>query len=62
MNREHEIVKKYMETGSWKKAGIHPQEGKRAQMAVNEYHFRHCLSSIHEEAKEKPVSTSSDID
>lgn len=56
MNHEHEIVKKYMETGSWKAAGIHPQEGKRAQQAVNEYHFKHCLPSIHAESATKEAS------
>lgn len=55
MNREHEIVKAYMEHGSWKKAGIHPQEGKRAQQSVNDYHFKHCLPSIHEEPQTKAV-------
>jgi len=55
LNREHEIIKEYMKHGSWKKANIHPQEGKRAQHAVNEYHFTHCLPSIHEEAQTKDV-------
>lgn len=55
MNREHEIVREYMKHGSWKKAGIHPQEGKRAQLAVNEYHFKYCLPSIHEESTDKAV-------
>lgn len=56
LNREHEIVKEYMVHGSWKKAGIHPQEGKRAQLAVNNYHFTHCLPSIQEPVETKAVS------
>ena len=63
LNREHEIVKKYMETGSWKKAGIHPQEGKRAQKAVNEYHFTHCLPSLSSTdiAQDKATSDTNEI-
>ena len=56
LNREHEIVKEYMKHGSWKKAGIHPQEGKRAQQAVNDYHFTHCLPHLQEESPTKAVS------
>lgn len=60
LNPEHEIVKEYMKHGSWKKANIHPQEGKRATLAVLEYHYKHCLPSIHEETPHKePVESTS---
>lgn len=49
LNHEHEIVKKYRESGSWKKAGVHPQEGKRCLQKVLDYHWNHCLR---EESKE----------
>jgi len=62
LNREHEIVKLYLETGSWKKAGVHPQEGKRAQLAVNKYHFDHCLPSIHEETSQTKESSTASTD
>lgn len=50
---EHEIVKKYLECKSWKKADIHPQEGKNAVLKVLDYHMRNCLASMHEETKEE---------
>ena len=53
LSPEHEIVKKYREHGSWKKADIHPQEGKRALMKVLDFHLTHCL---HDLAEEKDVS------
>lgn len=57
MNPEHEIVKKYLECGkSWKKAGIHPQEGKRARDKVLEFHMEQCLHNIQEEDTTKAVS------
>lgn len=46
LNREHEIVKKYLESESWKKAGIDTQTGRRAVFAVLQYHMDHCLSAI----------------
>lgn len=46
LSPEHEIVKRYLETGSWKKADIHPQEGKRAIIKVLEFHFKHFRDSI----------------
>jgi len=57
LNKEHEVVKKYMETGSWVKTGVHRQEGKRDLLKVLEYHFTHCLNSIHEETQ--PIEESS---
>lgn len=45
LNPEHEIVKKYLAAGSWRNAGIHPQEGKRALARVLDFHMRHCLHS-----------------
>lgn len=54
LNPEHEIVFKYLDNGrSWKKAGIHPQEGKRALIAVLEYHRSHCLTANHEPPQEE---------
>lgn len=52
LNPEHQIVKKYLATGSWKGADIHPQEGKRAVSKVLEYHMKHCLHSIQEPPEE----------
>ena len=48
LNPQHEIVKKYLECGSWKKADIETKQGKRAVMAVLDYHMKHCLHSMHE--------------
>ncbi len=57
LNPEHEIVKTYLASGkSWKKAGIHPQEGKRARDKVLEYHMERCLCSIQEGDTPKEVS------
>ena len=46
MNLEHEIVKKYLDHGSWKKAGVYTQEGKRALQKVLRYHYTHCLHAL----------------
>jgi len=46
LNPEHEIVKKYLEHGSWKKAGVHPQEGKNAVQKVLRFHLTHCLHTL----------------
>ena len=51
LNPEHELVKKYLEVGSWKQADIHPQEGKRAIAKVLDYHMRHCLHTIQEDTE-----------
>jgi len=59
LSPEHEIVKKYREFGSWKKADIHPQEGKRAVLKVLDFHLSNCLHDI---SKEKDVSTSADVE
>jgi hypothetical protein len=56
LNYEHEIVKKYRESGSWKEIGIHPQEGKRCLFKVIDYHYNHCLPNIHEPVDIKAVS------
>ncbi len=53
---EHEIVKKYVTQGSWKKADIETKKGKRAVMAVLNFHLKHCLHELSEE-KDDPVST-----
>lgn len=59
LSPEHEIVKKYREVGSWKKADIHPQEGKRAVLKVLDFHLSHCL---HELAEEKADSTPTNVE
>jgi len=51
LNPEHKIIAKYLEYGSWKSAGIHPQEGKRALSKVLRFHMTHCLHSIQEPAE-----------
>ncbi len=56
LNPEHEIVKKYLECGSWKSVGISTQEGKRATEKVLRYHMDHCLHGIHEESKDNGTS------
>lgn len=48
LNPEHQIVRKYLETGSWKDAGIYTAEGRRAVLKVLKFHMTHCLSSLHE--------------
>lgn len=60
LNPQHEIVRKYLECGSWKKADIHPQEGKRALMAVLDYHMKHCLTANHQIAEEEVSSEASE--
>lgn len=56
LNPEHIIVRKYLKYGSWKSAGVHPQEGKRAVSKVLDYHMKHCLHSIQEPVETKEVS------
>lgn len=53
LNPQHKIVKEYMKHKSWKKANIHPQEGKRAMLEVLNHHFSVCLRHDHEESLEK---------
>jgi len=62
LNEEHEIVKRYMEFGSWKAANVHPQTGKRAVMKVLDYHMKHCLSDIPEEAVKSDDSATESTD
>ena len=57
LSPEHEIVKKYLDSGSWKLANIHPQEGKRAIAKVLDHHFRHCLHAMPQETEAKDVKT-----
>jgi hypothetical protein len=56
LNPEHLIVKKYLKEGSWKAAGIHPQEGKRAVTKVLEFHMSQCLHNIQEPSESKAVA------
>lgn len=46
LNREHELVKLWLDVGSWDKAGVHRQEGKRALRKVLDFHFTHCLHKL----------------
>lgn len=46
LNPEHKIITKYLEAGSWKAAGVHPQEGKRALTKVLRFHMAHCLHTL----------------
>lgn len=57
LNPEHEIVKKYLECGSWDKAGVHRQEGKRAIEKVLKFHFDNCLHSLQDEKQESKTSS-----
>ena len=57
LSPEHEIVKKYLDCGSWKAADIHPQEGKRAIAKVLDFHMRHCLHSIPQEVEQEQSLT-----
>ena len=59
LSPEHEIVKKYLETGSWKSADIHRQEGKRALLKVLNFHLTHCL---HDLSEEKDVSAPANVE
>lgn len=52
LNPQHKIVREFLKHGSWKKADIHPQEGKRAVLEVLGYHMKHCLHSIQEPVEE----------
>jgi hypothetical protein len=62
LNPEHKLVKQYLKAGSWAKAGIHPQEGKRALSKVLKFHMSHCLHSIQEPVEDKPVSVAVETD
>ena len=62
LNPEHKLVTRYLEAGSWAKAGIHPQEGKRALAKVLNFHMSHCLHSIQEPVEDKPVSVAVETD
>jgi len=63
LNQEHEIVKKYLESGSWKKAGVYTQEGKRAVQKVLRFHLTHCLHTLQEpDEDETPIISKSSKD
>lgn len=59
LSPEHEIVKKYLEHGSWKKADIETKKGKRAVQAVLRFHLSTCL---HDLSEEKDVSTPANVE
>lgn len=54
LNPEHEIVKKYLESGSWKKTGIDTKKGKRAIQKVLRFHLTHCLHTLQKESEDLP--------
>lgn len=62
MNESHKIVKSYMDTGSWKKTGVTTQQGKRELFKVLEYHYTHCLPSVHSTPSDKAESESVSIE
>jgi hypothetical protein len=55
LNPEHQIVRQWLEHGSWKKADIHPQEGKRAIEKVLRFHLENCLHDIQQPEDSKGV-------
>lgn len=59
---EREIVKKYLECGSWKTSGIHPQEGKNAIKKLLRFYLSHPLTSPEPLIEDKPISAVSDTD
>jgi hypothetical protein len=54
LNPEHELIREYLKTESWRKAGIETKKGKRAVLAVLKYHMAHCLNSGHEQEQPLP--------
>lgn len=56
LDQTEEIVKLYMETGSWKKAGVTTQQGKRELIKVLRRYFAIREPVNHEESEEKPTS------
>jgi len=42
LNQEHEIIQKYLKSGTWNKTNIETQTGKQAVIKVLEYHYTHC--------------------
>jgi len=62
LNKEHEIVKQYMDSGSWKKTGVDTKTGKRSILKVLDYHYTHCLHSIQEEPQQEQESSTSEAD
>jgi hypothetical protein len=51
LNPRHQIIKEYLKHKSWKKAGIHPQEGKNAVLAVLAHYMDHYLDQEEEPTK-----------
>lgn len=63
LNEDFKIVKVYYETGSWKKAGVRTQEGKRSLMKVLDYVFtRGIYPNDNPSTTDKHDSTSSDTE
>lgn len=53
LDKEHELIKRYLETESWKKAGIDTKTGSRAVLKVLRFHMDTCLHSLHKESQDK---------
>lgn len=52
LNPEHEIVRKWLDTGNWKETGVRTMEGRRAVIKVLRFHMSHCLGSGLEESQD----------
>ena len=46
LSPEHKIIKKYLECGSWQKAGTRPHIGKRTVQKILEFHMAHCVFEV----------------
>jgi len=62
MNESHKVVDLYRQMGSWKRAGVTTQQGKRELFKVLDYHYTHCLPSVHEGTKDIIESKSVSIE
>jgi len=60
LNPDHQIVKKYLEAGSIKATGLHPQLVKRARDNVLRHYMKHVLGTIPQEDKQESVIVSVD--
>ncbi len=58
LDQSEQIVKKYLETGSWKSSGITTQQGKRELFKILKRYYAIRQPSDQEPVKEKPVSES----
>lgn len=54
LDQSEEIVKRYMETGSWKESGVTTQQGKREMFKILKRYFAIREPSNHEPVKKEP--------